>query len=97
MYRNIIFLQTEDDFESFSGTGGEGINGFFYSEEDEQLDYLRQWDEGPEGGTFFEDNPAGEDDTIIEVNYENQHFVLNKSTNYGYAGLCEKVTLDINS
>ena len=92
MYRSIIFLQLEDDFELFSGTGGEGINGFFDSEDEEQLDYLMQWyDIADSEEDVSNVGMWGEDDTLFQSELEDHTLIVNRSFNYGYAGLCEKI------
>jgi len=83
-YVHIIFLQNTQDFDSFSGSGGTDIDGFFDSTVDEMISYLSQWDYGDSG--ISNDIPShGTADTVY-IN-EDKNYILSYNSTMGYAGL----------
>ena len=81
-YATIVFLQNSQDFEDFSGSGGQGLDGFFDSDKEEMVKYLSQWDYG-NYDDVREDPPWGKRDNVSKVG----EYILSVNSSLGYAGL----------
>lgn len=97
-YYDIIFLQNTQDFDDFSGSGGEGVEGFFNSTEDEMFDYLMQWyTPESESSSFYDAPPWGDSDISYEKELGNEKFIMSYNPNLGYAGLVKVETVSDNN
>ncbi len=83
-YQDIVFFQSTDDFDDFEG----GSDVFFDADENEQLDYLLQWDTGE--GKIINDIS----DYPIEIKRNNQTYYLSLNSRLGYAGLVRLIPED---
>lgn len=92
-YASIVFLQNENDFKDFRGSGGTGIDGFFDSSEKEMAKYLSKWDFGEEL-EYDVTKPWGRMDTVSKVKVPGAGtYWLSYNERLGYAGLSREVTI----
>ena len=90
-WNTIIFLQREDDFSSFKGSGGKGSEGFFDSDTKEQAKFLSEWDHG-DADDVRNGEPWGRSDDVTKVNVKNAgKYTLATNSGLGYAGLHQEV------
>lgn len=89
-YVEVVFLQRDHDFDSFSGSGGRGQQGFFDSDEKEMLKFLQEWDYGDNYGDVIDPmQMKGRDDYV----YKKGPYIMTYNPGLGHAGLAVKAPL----
>lgn len=80
-YQDIVFLQREDAFDSFEG----GVDGFFDADENEQFNYLMQWESGE--GEILDQEPWGTADDVEKIERGGETYYMSLNSGLGTAGL----------
>lgn len=87
-YQDIIYLDKEESFEGFEG----GSEGFFDAEENDQFNFLMQWESSE--GEILDHKIWGTGDDLKEIERSDQIYYMYLYSGLGTAGLVRLVHED---